>query len=631
MINPRLISVTRSLIILTILLLSSLLSIIADVNTVKAQTSDDTIYDVIIYRSEGAGSVIWFIGENNSLLLIPLQETIDKSLINNMTPDRVLLSDPSDGADVNLTLPNGTEVKYIAYSLEHYYGFGEGSPKIWTITSTYFPEDKVLWLVIHVLVPPPEDIENYNVNSILDSDRTLIVYRYINETHFGVDIKFFDAYYAKTAIPFDKSRKRFDITVRFIVNKSSWIAKYWDGSKWVSAGMLPIAGPALDLTNMLYKFYKAYNDTVNYYLTHRDQLSILINKIKTLLESGNHTGAVNLLYNVSRAPIPQEWRVLRTTYLGRDYKYNPFDGSAAGKIIEFYDPPHTDLWWVKADYKKFYECKEELLSAVIDYLLNGTTEKLEDIIAEHHAFAKYQPYYYEGGNRSLMDIFQSYGLPAFGISLHLSLPVDGLLGIPDILKNASYAFLDTSPAISINDAVIIRNTSLPKIPSEEELGNDCYLAVAIDKRLAEEWMLTSNNSLDPSLRVGILQNVLNTVINKYAQALYNIVNGADPEEAFGEFQSYLKTSVLAAALQFGGEEGREKLESLISGKKLTSSEETTEDTTSEGQGGEESTEGNATNVSADNADRRTYIIIASTIALIAVAIAAFVLWSRRRK
>jgi len=632
MINPRLISVTRSLIILTILLVSSTLPLIADSNTIKAQNSEDAIYDIIILSGD---SHIRFFNENNSLLLIPLQEAIDKSLINNMTPKNIIAADPSASADVNLTLPNGTEVKYITYSLYRYYGFGEGSPKIWTITSTYVLRDKVLWLVIHVLVPPPEDIENYSVVSVLNIERALIIYKYINKTHFGVDIKLFDAYYGECAIPFDKSRKRFDMTVRFIVNRSSWIAKYWNGEEWVSAGMLPIAGPALDLTNMLYKLYKAYNDTVNYYLTHRDQLNILINKIKTVLESGNHTKIGDLMRNISHAPMPQEWRAFRTTYLGNEYKYNSFDGSAVGEIIEYYDPPHTDLSWVKTDFKKFREYKEELLNAVIDYLLNGTTEKLEKIIAENNAFAEYQPDPYKGGKGSLFSIFQSYGLPPFGISRDLLCPVDGLVGIPDILKNASYALLQLPCAPSIGNVEIVHNTTLASIYSLN--SREEYLAVAIDRRLVEEWMVTSNNSLDRGLRVGVLQNVLSTVINKYTQALFNIVNGADPEEAFGEFQSYLKTSVLAAAFQFGGEKGKDMLESLISGKKPTSSEEITEDTTSESQGGEEdqgseeSTEGNVTNVSADNADRRTYIIIGSTIALIAVAIVALVLWSRRRK
>jgi len=45
-------------------------------------------------------------------------------------------------------------------------------------------------------------------------------------------------------------------------------------------------------------------------------------------------------------------------------------------------------------------------------------------------------------------------------------------------------------------------------------------------RLAQEWILTSNNSLDPGLRTSVLQNLLDIVINKYAQALYNIANGA---------------------------------------------------------------------------------------------------------
>jgi len=182
---------------------------------------------------------------------------------------------------------------------------------------------------------------------------------------------------------------------------------------------------------------------------------------------------------------------------------------------------------------------------------------------------------------------------------------------------------------SIDNVKIIHNTTLANISSLN--SREKYLAVAIDRRLAEEWMLTSNNSLDPSRRVGVLQNLLSTVINKYIQALFNIVNGADPEEAFAEFQSYLKTSVLAAAFQFGGEKSKEMMESLISGKKPTSSEGTAEDNTSEGQGGEESAEGNTTNASADNVNIGTEIIIGSTIGLIAVAIVAFVLWSRRHR
>ena len=460
--SPRIISF---LVILSIILLSlALFPTNSNNNVLEAQNSEDTLYDVIIYRDERACGQIWFVNKYNWAFTVPLEETIDKSLINRMKPDHVLLTEPSDDAYVNLTLPNGTEVKYIAYSLDLYYGFGEGSPKIWTITSTYFPRDKVLWLVIHVLVPPPANIEDYSVPSVLYFDKALILYKYINETHIGIEIRFIDAHFG-VIVPFDKSYKRFNLTLSFIVNKSTWAAEYWNGEKWVPAGILPIVAPGLNPVDLIVRY-----------------------------SNGTLSDALKL------------------TYLGKNYTFNAFSGEAVGEMVEFYIPPYMSLSWVKTDYEKFRECKEELLSAVIDYLLNRTTERLENIIAENHAFAKYQPQgggYYKGygwwafkmyGTGSSPWVYEITELPIYGGVLGMALPVDGLLGLPEVLRKATHAFLDMGVALSEDGLEVIHNTTLPRIPSDEELGNDCYIAVAIDKRLTQECKCSESPTADENAK-----------------------------------------------------------------------------------------------------------------------------------
>ena len=106
------------LIILSIILLSLVLfPTNSNNNILEAQNSEDTLYDVII--NKGAGGQIWFVDRYNWAFTVPLQEAIDKSLINNITPENIIAASLGDDAYVNLTLPNGTEVKSIYYSFMH--------------------------------------------------------------------------------------------------------------------------------------------------------------------------------------------------------------------------------------------------------------------------------------------------------------------------------------------------------------------------------------------------------------------------------------------------------------------------------------------------------------------------------
>ena len=457
MIKLRSLSTISFLVILSIALLSLVLFPTNSNNSVlEAQNPEDIIYDVIIYRGERAGGQIWFVDKYNWAFTVPLEETIDKTLINHIKPDDIIGTSFCDDAYVNLTLPTGTEVKYIAYSLDLYYGFGEDTPKIWAITTKYFPRDKALWLVIHVLVPPPANIEDYSVPSVLYFNKALILYKYINETHIGIEIRFIDAHFG-VIVPFDKSYKRFNRTLSFIVNKSTWVAEYWNGEEWVPAGILPIVGPGLNPVDLIMRY-----------------------------SNGKLSDTLTL------------------TYLGKNYTFNAFSGEAVGEMVEFHVPPYRSLSWVRFDFKRFYECKEELLSAVIDYLLNGTTERLENIIAENYAFAKYQP---EGGGYSKgygWWAFKMYGtgsspwvyeiteLPIYGGEFSMALPVDGILGLPEVLSKATYAFLSMSTALSEDELEIIHNTTL----SSEELVKGSYIAVAIDKRLTQGCECSENLSED---------------------------------------------------------------------------------------------------------------------------------------
>ncbi len=514
-------------------------------------------YTVILNKN--ATVELYLLSRNGSAVMVPLDRILKHSCFSGSVNSSIgvrFLSVIVSGS-VNLTLPNGNHINTLNIDFYVYPGCSVGKPRIYNITVRQdFP--KTLDMIVKVLLPPPANGYTYSLPAFLFPAETQVIYRYINETHFAVIINLENVRFDDITF----NSKRFNITVKYLVNRETWNAKYWDGHRWVNAGVLPIGAPDLDVTSLLYKLYKGYTSAADYYLTHRGQLAETVSKLKTLLANNETVKAQKLLENITRAPIPAEWRGHHLVYLGFNYSLNPIEGSAESRILNFTVPEYNWAWIYPS--RAILTERNAIIKAAVDYITGRNVTGFENMIISNNGFTVYKPIHHRSGNGSVGLILKEGVIPATSFYVSMPLPVDGMIGLPgDIAKDASLAILDVSSMFNniTKYLEVIHNVSLDSDRVEVRGG----LSAAVDDRLVSEWMM-SLNSIVPGRRWGVLDNLLNTVTNSYRETWYEIVNGGNATSALEEFKDNVRTAVLAAALQLGGKPGKEMIESMISPK-----------------------------------------------------------------
>ncbi len=497
---------------------------------------------------------LYLILKNGSILMVPLKKVIGQNC-SSINPDAEIgVYSIYTGGSVNFTLPNGTRINTLNIILNAFLGCSWGEPRIHNITiRQQIPG--TLDLIVNVLVPPPSNVESYRLPAILYASRAEISYNYVNDTYYTINIKLFNIKFNDITF---YNYKKFNITIKFLVNKRTWNAEYWNGDKWVYAGVIPIGAPDLNVTSMLYKIYMGYLNASNYYLSHKDQLINTINKIKTLLANNETEEAQKLLDNITYSPLPAEWRGHRFIYLDYNYTLDPVAASAADGILRFTVPEYN---WVLATMSpRAITGKKDIVNAAVDYLTEGNISLLKHIILSNNSFIVYNSVYHSSGNGSLLYIYKDGVLPLTSPSLLLALPVDSLIGLPPELANrTAVAVLEISS--NITNLTVGSNASDLSTP---EVGSE-GVTVTVDGRLADEWMVTLNSTVS-NLRTGVLQNLYNVILNSYRKTWYDMINAKNVSESMEDlewFRVYLRSAVLAAAFQLGGASGKAKMEGLL--------------------------------------------------------------------
>ena len=485
--------------------------------------------------------IILYLLEDSSVKMIPLDYIIDGKC--DIDPDRAVgagIVTFTYGRHVNLTLPDGTEVDTVNVIARVYVGCSSGGQELYDVRVEE-PVPGVLYVTLYVLAPPPPG-SNYMMPARLVAEKAAFTYTTVNETHFTVNITLYNV--EVNQITF-YNNERFNVTVSFLVDKRSWSAKYWNGHAWVDAGVLPIAAPDLNVTQLLYKFYASYLEAINYYIAHPEELMLIVDKLKALWEENKSEEAIRLINRVVRAPLPAEWGARALPYLSTNYTLHLVDGAASSRVAVNYTVP-AYAWVNVYPSREVFEAREALVDAVIDYIMTNDTGSLEDLV-KRVDFIRYS-HAGSSGIASFLYVFKNGVLPATGNSLMLLLPVDGLVGLPpELAEGVSAVILDVTNSIGrvVSDPsdVGVRLGTSGILAWEGCRG--CVLTV-VDGSLADEWMLTLNSTVVIH-RPNILYGMYSAVVTKYINILYDIIDGGDPVAKLEELREYLESAVLTAA------------------------------------------------------------------------------------
>ncbi|MET1159462.1 MAG: hypothetical protein ABWW65_00740 [Thermoprotei archaeon] len=540
----------------------------------KVYGDADTPKYYVITINKTYDATLYILDNTYNVVLVPLSVALPLScsVQNRIPPEGPHIHLITGFANVNWTLPNGTRITELFYTIADYVGCGKDKAEVKEITLKYGGREFAT-AVIHVFVPIPEP-EKYLVPLELYPGSIMFIYKYVNSSHFELDVKLYNTgytSYVKQCITeyecvieiagFSIALRKYNITFRFLIDTNSWTAKYWNGHKWIPIGSLPLAIPAMDLSLLLYELYQSYSRSINYYLTHKTELQIVVDKVKSLIESGETEKAWELLHKLAEGPIPQIWKAYNASYLGKEIKIEGPGGSVVGPSIKITFPAYDKI---VIKINKTGNLSNLIIEGLEKYIMEERMDTLNSVIAENNGFIYYATKYKNITRGTLLWTYIAVFPPGFGIDTLLILPAKHLseyLGFSDRIE---YAFLEIFPRglpISSEDIVIEESSSLPG----PRYGN---FTIVIDSRLAEKWMLTNKKAVNPDTRVSILMNLMSTIMTKYGNTWYKVINKGNPEKEFQDFLSYLESAVLATAYQLGGEKGRDLVENLIHGGSL---------------------------------------------------------------
>ncbi len=251
-------------------------------NTLWAtDTLAGTKYDVFIATNVSVR--LYLLDRNMSVFEVPLSKALPFSCTNMSVPllsgsnyqEISVLPGVSGIARVRpFYLPNGSLVYSVLFVIYDYLGCTKNRARLLRVITEYRGEG-IINAYIAVAVPVM-DPEEYSVESILYPKNIVITYRYFNTTHFEVDLMIYNASYDiyGGGIP----SRTFNARYRFLVSPMDWRSWYWNGSKWVPAGVFPLASPFVAQALLIYRLYHSYYDDAEYYMDHHSDLEKIVEK-----------------------------------------------------------------------------------------------------------------------------------------------------------------------------------------------------------------------------------------------------------------------------------------------------------------------------------------------------------------
>lgn len=514
-----------------------------------------------------SSALLYFIDRNMSVPLIPWTLAINPVCPINNTPFPNAPYIVQVYFQTNLTLPNGKKINTSIF-FDDYMGCGHGKARIVAVSEDW--KDKVL--TFHVFVPV-ENASALYAPAILDSPASLVVYKYLNTTFFEADIVVYNASFLESFGLQSVHVRRYSFTFRFIVDERTWNAWYWDGREWVPCNYTPIALPIIDIRMLLYKFYKNYYENIHYYMTHPRELNLLVNKLKDMLKNGGTSEAVKYIRRMAHNLLPQLWPTLSSkwTYLGEPIRIGLGASVTSPKRFKFgipgftdYEPYPYDDEFAPPNIVNITRRLEPLLYKYIEeYLRTGNLDDLQRLVARYNGFIYYRTESspVSGADGEWVTLQYLPMLTSWGLMMVL-LPTETA---EDIVSGHSLRYLYLE--VSANGSAPIISFGIKGEPSMEKLaeksGLECFSGVAIDSRLAREWLLTGVNAARFGNTINMLLNLMSVVENGYVNMWYSIITGSNPDEAMNSFLSMLKQSTIRTAESIGGEQGAAIMEYTI--------------------------------------------------------------------
>ncbi len=450
-------------------------------------------------------------------------------------------------------LPNGTLVKSILYLVYDYVGCTRDKARLLRVVTTLESGGSLnVYLAVAV---PVKDPDKYTIRSILYPKDVIVIYRYFNSTHLEVDLELYNASYdiGGETVP----SKVFDIKYRFLVNIDTWESWYWNGERWVPAGIFPLATPLIAPAIRIYDLYHSYYMNAEYYLSHPKELRMVVMKMIGLRKAGEWEKANSFLDQLAEKPLYEALRITKAVYLGKKIEIDYCRDTVVGPSIHVFFPSVTGISVKTMDFPP-KNIEEQLVKAIIEYVVHGNRALLEKIVEKYNGFVTgYGTWPMEAGWSSLMwaSIFNA-GEPCtdFMVTALPGKPLNKRLGLDDEI---AYALMTLMPVS--NHTVLKTYHDVPLRPyiSMIENGKSGYTLLAIDSRLAKALLFNIKNAN------AVINNLISNLLTSYKNTWLQIVNGDNSTKLLKDFIVEINQTVKLAGLRLAGQEGVKAIENII--------------------------------------------------------------------
>ena len=521
------------------------------INAISVSTSADTIsgekYDIVVYQSSssGMGNMIIIIS-SGYLASLPLQAFLSYDCNSSMSLHGLQTIPPL----FNISL-NDTEY-VVEVIFEVYHGCSKTNARLVDIKKEYIGDGRIN--IVAKIYAPLIVNETTPIMLSINVRRVEFIYRYVNDSYFELDMNLKGLVPGQLEwlrIAYTKHLDEYSVSYRFLVDKYTWQAVMWNGTGWTPVGVIPLAGPALNVSSILKNLYENYKAAAEYYLNNPEVLNQTILKIKNYYKNNESDKASKYINNITISPMPRELKQgVGLQYMNYGYGHNILIGESFSKKFINYTVSNRTDYIVNAYITS--SLQPLLKDAIKEYLQNGTTRSLEYLVAQYNGFLRIPRIYNSSGYSSNTPVIYVGNTPPLTSYFTLALPKIGL----EHPYNISYEVIVLD--VGLENGEFIYNASLDDVIQEYGTNASSIAIIAIDHRLAREFTLSNLEAFID--RRGLLYSLVDKVLWDYRLAWYYIVSGmADPRVALNSFIENLTISVAAVAVQLGGKEALETL------------------------------------------------------------------------
>jgi hypothetical protein len=511
---------------------------------------------------------------------------------------------------------NNKQIKDIIFSFSYFINCNVKTVRVENVSFKVNGNDLIIKARIEEPILPINASPFIDVNT---ARNFILTYTYNNESTIKTSLSLIKIH-PQTTIYYLKSPS-YNFTETFISDLSKWNSFLENGNKTIPIGSLPWTPPSISIMETLVNIYRAINETVTYYKEHPTVLKEILTKIMEYRKEGSSKGD-ELIRNLTLTLQNMGFKRYNSRYISwrisTDYTSSVLSIDKINLIVLSYNYVSIEstqgLYHLLGINKNGSEDRisfnKFVMPAVSALINNSDPSLLKKFIESSNRFYRYVVRTHTRmENKDFPVVYISETPPYFAMNTIIPL-TDNYRN----LFNSSYIIvaLSGSPnSTDIEGPLLVDSKALSKLENKLMPGQSL---IVIDKRLAEDWMITTKNAFIDDNRLACLQNLMNSIDIGYQRLWYDLVstNGENYQKYLDKFNNEALYLIVSCARYIGGPKGEQEFLNRIG---VTITNTTANTTVSSPESSEASTGNNSSTIpisSYSNSQTSTLNRITST-------------------